>query len=356
MKIVSRYLFFLAFLLNTNASNAQSYINNQLTPVQGNANFTISGDGRASRFFTAAGTHASGVGHISLHTTDFEITARRWNIGLSGVESSGNVGSNFSIWGYGDTGSYLYTALTIQRSNGYVGIGTAAPEAKFHVNAPQGIPLARFTQSNVLPANGYMNIQNITGSTGLFIPALISRSHAPGRPFGLYLIGEAEDIVPITADTAVAAVIIDGRNKAGAKLVNNNLLAINSYGQNYLMVKGNGSVGIGTTDTKGYKLAVNGSGIFTKVKVKTFGAWPDYVFEDGFPLRSLDEVNTFIKLHKHLPDMPSAAEVNEEGIDLGEMNRKLLQKIEEQTLYIIKMNEDMKLMKQRILDLENQIK
>lgn len=322
--------------------------------MQPNANFTISGDGRASRFFTAAGTQGSGVGHIGMHTTDFTTATRRWNIGLAGVESNGNAGSNFSIWGYNDAGAYLYTALSIQRSNGYVGIGTSSPASKLHVEGIQGATLGKFTQSNVLPTNAYFNIQNGTSSPGYFIPTLVGRSHAPGKPFGVYLVGEAEDIVPITTDINYAAVIIDGRNKTGARLFNNNVFAINSVNQNFFVVKGDGSIGIGTTDTKGYKLAVNGSGIFTKVKVKSFNIWPDYVFEEDFPLLPLNEVIHFIKHHKHLPDMPSAAEVENDGIDLGEMNRKLLQKVEEQMLYIIKMHEDMEQLKERVESLEKQ--
>ncbi|MET7000189.1 hypothetical protein [Chitinophaga defluvii] len=97
----------------------------------------------------------------------------------------------------------------------------------------------------------------------------------------------------------------------------------------------NGNVGIGTNDTKGYKLAVAGSMIAEKIKVKVKTAWPDYVFAPEYQLPSLQEVVAHIQQHQHLPDMPSAKEVAAEGIDLGEMNRKLLQKIEELTLYII---------------------
>lgn len=110
----------------------------------------------------------------------------------------------------------------------------------------------------------------------------------------------------------------------------------------YNDVRGNAffinNVGIGTNDTKGYKLAVNGAGIFTKVKVKEFGAWPDFVFEPTYRLPSLQEVEQYITTNKHLPDMPTAATVAQEGLDLGEMNRKLLQKVEELTLYLIEGN------------------
>lgn len=97
-----------------------------------------------------------------------------------------------------------------------------------------------------------------------------------------------------------------------------------------------GNVGVGVTDTKGYKLAVGGSMVTESIKVKLKTAWPDYVFAPEYKLPSLQEVEAHIKQHQHLPDMPSAKEVAAEGLDLGEMNKKLLQKVEELTLYILR--------------------
>jgi hypothetical protein len=110
----------------------------------------------------------------------------------------------------------------------------------------------------------------------------------------------------------------------------------------------NGNVGIGTTDTKGYKLAVNGDAIFTKIKVKSFAAWPDYVFEEDYVLPALSEVEQFIKTNKYLPDIPSAKEVKENGIDVEEMNRKLLQKVEELTLYLIQQQKEITALKEQV--------
>lgn len=97
----------------------------------------------------------------------------------------------------------------------------------------------------------------------------------------------------------------------------------------------NGTVGIGTTDTKGYKLAVNGSAIFTKAVVKSYANWPDYVFDKDYTLMPLDSVEAFVQANGHLPEIPSADEVSKTGIDLGDNQTKLLQKIEELTLYLI---------------------
>lgn len=98
---------------------------------------------------------------------------------------------------------------------------------------------------------------------------------------------------------------------------------------------GMGNVALGTTDTKGYKLAVAGNMIAESVKVQLKGSWADYVFEDDYKLKTLEETEAFVKKNKHLPEIPSAAEVKNNGIDLGEMNVRLLQKIEELTLHLI---------------------
>lgn len=100
----------------------------------------------------------------------------------------------------------------------------------------------------------------------------------------------------------------------------------------------NGNVGIGTSNPLGWRLAVNGNIRAKEVKVET--AWADFVFEKEYNLPSLEEVEAHIKEKGHLKDIPSAAEVSENGIRLGEMNAKLLQKIEELTLYMIEFNKE----------------
>lgn len=98
-----------------------------------------------------------------------------------------------------------------------------------------------------------------------------------------------------------------------------------------------GKVGIGTTDTKGYNLAVAGSIITGSIKVKQPVAWPDYVFKRTYKLRPLSEVAAFIKNNDHLPDVPSSKEVEEKGINIGETQALLLKKIEKLTLYMIEL-------------------
>ncbi len=99
-----------------------------------------------------------------------------------------------------------------------------------------------------------------------------------------------------------------------------------------------GNVGIGTNDTRGYRFAVNGDAIFTKVKVKQYSTWPDYVLGQDYKIPTLAELEKYIQQNRHLPDVPSADEVEKNGLDLGDSQAVLLKKIEELTLYIIDIN------------------
>jgi hypothetical protein len=104
----------------------------------------------------------------------------------------------------------------------------------------------------------------------------------------------------------------------------------------YLILNADGNVGIGiSTVPTGYKLAVAGNVIAEKYVCKLKGSWPDFVFSEGYKLPNIFEVEQYIKEHKHLPNVPSANEIKENGIDIEEMNAAILKKIEEQMLYII---------------------
>jgi hypothetical protein len=109
-----------------------------------------------------------------------------------------------------------------------------------------------------------------------------------------------------------------------------------------LTIMANGNVGIGTTDTKGYLLAVNGSAIFTSAWVKPYINWPDYVFDNEYALPSLSNVSSYIRQHHHLPDLPSADSIQANGVDLGGTQATLLKKIEELTLYVIDQDKSIK--------------
>lgn len=108
--------------------------------------------------------------------------------------------------------------------------------------------------------------------------------------------------------------------------------------QSKLKVGADGNVCIGTENPIGYKLAVNGKIGCKGVVIENNSQWPDYVFADGYELRSLSEVEHFIDINGHLPEIPSESTVLAEGVDLGDMSALLLKKVEELTLYMIDQN------------------
>lgn len=111
-----------------------------------------------------------------------------------------------------------------------------------------------------------------------------------------------------------------------------------------------GDVGIGTTDTKGYKLAVAGpAGIIAeRIVIKKQVNWPDYVFSKNYNLRSLTSIKTYINHYNHLPDVPSAKEIGKDGLDISKTQAVLLRKIEELTLYVIGQSEEIKELRKKV--------
>ncbi|WP_457129298.1 hypothetical protein [Mucilaginibacter sp. HD30] len=121
------------------------------------------------------------------------------------------------------------------------------------------------------------------------------------------------------------------------------------YGGTKMMLTTSGDLGIGTTTIPtGYKFAVNGAAIATSVKVQLYTSWPDFVFKKDYQLPTLAEVKTYIDKNQHLPDMPSADEVHNNGLDLGETNRLLTKKVEELTLYLIQQEGRIKALEMKI--------
>ena len=121
-----------------------------------------------------------------------------------------------------------------------------------------------------------------------------------------------------------------------------------------------GRVGIGTTNTptsiggtsiNAYRLYVAGGILTEEVRVRT--GWADYVFEEDYSLPTLSEVNEYIEENGHLPNVPSAAQVEEEGIELGDITRIQQEKIEELTLYMIEMQKEIEELKSRLDEKED---
>lgn len=102
-----------------------------------------------------------------------------------------------------------------------------------------------------------------------------------------------------------------------------------------------------------YTLVVGGKILAEEVRIKLMKDWSDYVFNADYTLKPLPEVERFIHTHHHLPAIPSAAEVEQDGINLGHMQAKLLQKIEELTLYVIEQHKAIETLQRKLADMEH---
>ena len=233
----------------------------------------------------------------------------------------------------GDGGSYSNPAVYSQakmvvQANGNVGIGTTSPSEKI----------------------------SIIGSTGIYA-GLNNASPRPAVSAGT-IAGEVRGVGGInstSADDGFLRLSAGG----GTNSITKSFIDLSGYmantssndryqniifgtsGTERVRIDATGNVGIGTTNTSAYKLSVNGNIRTQDVTVTTTG-WPDYVFQPEYQLPSLEALSVQIKAQGHLPNIPSAAEVSKNGIALGEMNKKLLEKVEELTLYAIKQNNEIK--------------
>ncbi|WP_074408651.1 MULTISPECIES: tail fiber protein [Aquimarina] len=268
-------------------------------------------------------------------------------------------------------------------TTGNVGIGTTTPDQALVVNGSISFDYGNANSYNGFRLKGgvkteYYNI--ITGGTGVIheftgsLGAIMSLANDGKVGIGTTAPSSSVDILKNNATLFVR----DPRDASGAdatlrlqtggqvqrfKFIWNDRFIIDSGdGTNeQFTIKRNGNIGIGTAAPDS-KLAVNGKIHAKEVKVDLTG-WPDYVFENNYNLPSLQEVEHHIVEEGHLPNIPSASDVEKNGIQLGEMNAKLLQKIEELTLYMIAQNKkteqlqkEIELLKQKNIKLEKKIK
>jgi hypothetical protein len=188
-------------------------------------------------------------------------------------------------------------------------------------------------------------------------PSSVGTSVSSGAmPFetNLYSSATGAGVITYAGLQNVASTTIMGGHRIAFKMkaLQSNL----SDGTEVLSIQSNGTVGINTTDTiSNYKLAVNGAAIFTKAVVKTYNTWADYVFDESYQLPTLNDIEQYIKLHKHLPEMPTTAEVEKDGIDLGNNQALLLKKVEQLTLYMIDQNKRLEVQQKQIEHQQQQI-
>jgi hypothetical protein len=218
---------------------------------------------------------------------------------------------------------------------------STVPSDKLHV-----IGITRADQFNAV--NGYFNVPNTTndlhlrtnGTTRLLI----------NRTNGFVRIGSttAADYTLDVSGTINATTI----RRQGVEMVSSQWTTASS---NINFTTGIVSIGTTTAPT-GYKLAVAGKTLTEEVVVKLQANWPDYVFSNSYNLMPLSELESYINQNKHLPEVPSAKEVAENGIAVGEMSATLLKKIEELTLYVIELKKENEKQQALINALAEQVK
>jgi hypothetical protein len=212
--------------------------------------------------------------------------------------------------------------ITVTNGAGNVGIGTANPNAKLDID--KGTLL--FSKAS---ANNFM------------VRPVVNSTRIAGEVAGTAYVPTADDgFLRLSAGggtNTIAKAYIDLSGYSTVPDMNTNIV-MGTQGIERMRINLSGNVSIGTPDSKGYKLAVNGSAVATSMTVKLNSAWPDYVFNKSYKLPSLTEVKNYIDENHHLPDMPSATQIEKEGLNLGEMNKILTKKVEELTLYLIEQN------------------
>lgn len=222
---------------------------------------------------------------------------------------------------------------------------------KGSVSAQNGNIILGNTTGNVLVGTATNNgnkfqVNGTTYTTGLIIPT--------GAAAGKVLTSDGSGNA--TWQTAAAGgnfwpVLAPVSNKQIGNTTSENLEIITNNSAR-IFIASTGEVGIGTFDVPAaYKLSVEGSVRARKIRVDA-ASWPDYVFHPTYRLRPLHEVELFIKTNSHLPEVPSAEEVQKEGIDLGDNQAVLLKKIEELTLYIIEQNKRLEAVEKELKQLK----
>lgn len=253
------------------------------------------------------------------------------------------------------------TPGNIYYSAGNVGIGTSTPGSKLHVDtydAGDAITVGALHWTGAKYAMGiHANASFTIKELSVGVDRLII------SPTGNVGIGTVTPSSKLHIDTydAADALTFTAIHWTGAKYAmgihTNASFTIRDpdTGTDRMLITPGGNVLIAKTSqlNAAYRLDVDGSVRANEVVVNTTGA--DFVFDKDYELRPLEEVEKFVEQNKHLPEIESAKEMEENGLALGKMDMKLLQKIEELTLYLIELKKEMNEMKDENQQLKKRV-
>jgi hypothetical protein len=195
------------------------------------------------------------------------------------------------------------------------------------------------TKNNILLSNGIMSIES-GAAAGINNGLTLNSAHDYGSGAGTaasalsFTRNRTGDISAVSYNAQISGGNTSETTSQGGYLA----FSTSSDGLSLteaMRIFKNGNIGIGTANPLNYKLGVNGSLIATSVTVKMYSDWGDYVFKKDYHLPLLSEVKTYIDKNHHLPEIPSAQQIAKEGLNLGEINKLLVKKVEELTLYLI---------------------
>ena len=267
----------------------------------------------------------------------------------------GTAHANNGRYGVSEGDFYVYTAtsntmplvvnkngnVSLVNKSGSVGIGTTNPKSKLHISGGS----ADWNETIQGQSIGSIHLDPENGTNN----------------FGNAITFGASDAY--SGENAQAGIYVRSDGTYGTKMY---FSTSNSYAEGSktaMSIDHNGNVGIGITNPDS-KLSVNGKIHTKEVKVDLIG-WSDFVFKNDYELPTLKDVEKYINEKGHLKDIPSAEEVEKNGINLGEMDAKLLQKIEELTLYTIaqekkiekveRQNESLKVMNSKLIELQKRL-